>query len=163
MTEAAKKKGRRRMPTRVQLQAWREYIETAEALRSRLASRLHSQASLSMGDYQVLLALSEADGNRLRSSELADSIAWERSRLSHHIGRMEKRGLIGREECVEDNRGAHIVATEAGERAFRDGTIPHLEAVKELFLDALSDEQIEQTRELNAALRSHLGTHGPDR
>src|SRR5690554_6282399 len=104
MSEEEQKQKGRRLPTKAQLDVWREYFETAEALRSRLASRLQSEGQLSMGDYEVLLTLSESEGNRLRSSELAARMSWERSRLSHHLGRMEKRGLISREECAEDSR-----------------------------------------------------------
>src|SRR2546430_1705026 len=82
----------RQLPTREQLEVWREFIETAEALRSELASRLQGESTLSLGDYAVLLALSEAPGGRKRSSDLAAHIGWERSRLSHHLGRMERRG-----------------------------------------------------------------------
>ncbi|HLR46226.1 MAG TPA: MarR family winged helix-turn-helix transcriptional regulator [Deinococcales bacterium] len=148
---------RRRLPTRRQLQVWRGYTETSEIIRARAASQLQRAAGLSTGDYQVLLALSEAAGNRLRSSELATAISWERSRLSHHLGRMEKRGLIRRERCAADSRGADAVLTEAGARAFRSASIPHLEAVRELFVDALSDEQLEQLEQLTGALRAHLG------
>lgn len=155
MAGDGRKKGRR-LPTREQLRVWREYIETAEALKARSASRLQSAASLSAGDYQVLLTLTEAEAQRLRSSELAGRIGWERSRLSHHLGRMERRGLIRREECAEDSRGAEVVLAEAGARAFRTGSIPHLEAVRELFIDALSPDQLAQLAELTAALRAHL-------
>src|SRR5690554_387858 len=141
-SSAGKKK--RQLPTREQLGVWRDYFETAQVLRSRLAGRLQVQASLSMGDYEVLLTLSEAEANRLRSSELAAGMAWERSRLSHHLGRMEKRGLIRREECPEDSRGADVVLSEAGAQAFRSGSVPHLQAIRELFLDALSPEQLLQ-------------------
>lgn len=149
-------KRKRRLPDRQQLRVWRDYIETAAAVRSRTASRLMSAAALSDGDYQVLLALTEAEGNRLRSSQLADAIGWERSRLSHHLGRMEKRGLISREECAEDNRGAQVVLSCDGARAFRVGSRPHLEAVRELFVDALTEEQLEQLAGISAALQRQL-------
>ena len=80
-----------------------------------LAARLQAECGLSPGDYAVLLALKEADDHRLRSSALAATIDWERSRLSHHLGRMERRGLIGRQECSTDSPGgAEIVLTPAG-------------------------------------------------
>lgn len=153
MTEERK----RRLPTRLQLGAWREYIETAEALRSRIASRLQAETGMSMGDYQVLLALSEAEGSCLRSSELAALISWERSRLSHHLGRMEKRGLIRREEVPGDSRGALVVMTESGAKTFREGSLPHLEAVRELFLDAFSESELADVQSVTGALRQHLG------
>ncbi|GAB3397912.1 MarR family transcriptional regulator [Humibacter soli] len=147
----------RATPTRDQLRVWRDYIETAEALRTRLAARLQGESSLSSGDYQVLLALSEADHKTLRSSELATRIEWERSRLSHHLGRMEKRGLIRRVACVDDVHGVDVQITDVGQSAFRAGSVPHLRAVRELFIDALSAQQLDHVEDLTATLRKHLG------
>ncbi|GAA4628257.1 MarR family transcriptional regulator [Actinoallomurus vinaceus] len=144
------------LPTAEELRVWRDFIETAEALRSRLTSRLQSESALSPGDYGVLLALSEADGHRLRSSELAAGIGWERSRLSHHLARMERRGLIRRENCTTDSRGAEVVLTAEGAEAFRSASIPHLRAVRELFIDALTPQQLTVVDEIAAALRAHL-------
>jgi DNA-binding MarR family transcriptional regulator len=145
----------RQLPRAEELRIWRDYIETAEALRSELASRLQAESSLSPGDYTVLLALSETPGRRMRSSELAAHVGWERSRLSHHLGRMERRRLIRREECAADSRGAEIVLTDSGASAFRGATIPHLRAVRELFIDALTPAQLAWAGQLAAALRSH--------
>lgn len=147
----------RRMPTTEQLRVWRAYRETAEVLRARLARRLQDEASVSAGDYEVLLTLSESPTHRLRSSDLAARVGWERSRLSHHLGRMEERGLIRREACPEDRRGAEVVLSDAGVKAFRAGSIPHLVAVRELFLDAFTPEQLAQVDALTVALRGHLG------
>jgi DNA-binding MarR family transcriptional regulator len=146
----------RRVPTRDELRIWREYIETADALRSALGARLQSDSGLSSGDYTVLLALSEADGRQLRSSALAAQIGWERSRLSHHLGRMERRGLIAREDCPTDNRGAEIVLTAAGATVFEDSNGPHLRAIREVFVDALTPEQLAAAGEVASALRVHL-------
>lgn len=146
----------RQLPQTRELQVWREFIETFEALRSEVASRLLAETSLSAGDYSVLLALSEAPAERLRSSELAAEIAWERSRLSHHLGRMERRGLIRRQECASDNRGAEVVLTTDGAAAFRRATVPHLRAVRELFVDAFTPGQLDTIAGVAAVLRSHL-------
>lgn len=147
----------RRTPTRDQLRTWRNYIETAETLRTRLGSRLQSESELSTGDYQVLLALTETDDRTLRSSELAELIGWERSRLSHHLGRMEKRGLISRQACADDVHGIDVIATDAGSAAFRAGSVPHLRAIRELFLDALTPAQLDEVDDITRALRRHLG------
>lgn len=146
----------RQLPTTEELRVWRQFIETTEALRSEIASRLQSECSLSPGDYAVLLALSEAPEERMRSSDLASAVSWERSRLSHHLGRMERRGLIRREECATDSRGAVVVLDPAGADAFRRATVPHLRAVRELFVDALSPAQLTAAAELAAALHTHL-------
>ncbi|GIJ50397.1 MarR family transcriptional regulator [Virgisporangium aliadipatigenens] len=146
----------RKLPTRDELRAWREFIETTELLRAVLASRLHHDAGLSFGDYAVLLALSEAEDTRLRPTELAEQIGWERSRLSHHLGRMQRRHLVRRDECATDSRGAEIVLEPAGRDAFQAATVPHLSAVKEVFVDALTPHQIAAAAEIAAALRNRL-------
>jgi DNA-binding MarR family transcriptional regulator len=151
----ARRKGRQ-LPTAEELRVWRDFIETAEVLRSEITARLQIECSLSPSDYAVLLALSEAYEQRLRSSELASAVGWERSRLSHHLARMERRALIRREDCATDNRGAEIVLTATGAQAFRGATVPHLRAVRELFIDALTPEQVAAAGELAAALRTHL-------
>jgi DNA-binding MarR family transcriptional regulator len=144
------------LPTRQQLATWRAFIETTEQLRSALAAQLQADSGLSPGDYAVLLALSEADRHRLRSSALATAIGWERSRLSHHLGRMERRELIDRQDCTSDNRGAEIVLTAAGRAAFRDASGPHLRAIRELFVDALTPEQLDEVADIAATLRANL-------
>ncbi|MER7894413.1 MarR family transcriptional regulator [Micromonospora sp. NPDC094482] len=161
MTEnTPQRRSGRQLPTAEQLRIWRDFIETADALRSELTSRLQTESALSPGDYAVLLALSEADGSRMRSSELAAGIGWQRSRLSHHLGRMERRGLIRREESAADNRGAEVVLTPTGAEAFRGATYPHLRAIRELFVDALTPDQLAAAGEVAVALRAHLGPSG---
>jgi DNA-binding MarR family transcriptional regulator len=138
------------------LRVWRDFIETSERLRAVIGSRLQTESGLSTGDYSVLLSLSEAPSSRVRSSELADLVGWERSRLSHHLGRMEGRGLIRREECATDNRGAEAVLTPAGADAFRRASAPHLHAIQDLFVTALTDEQLASVEGITAALRAQL-------
>ncbi|WP_213815481.1 MarR family winged helix-turn-helix transcriptional regulator [Glaciihabitans sp. dw_435] len=153
----------RRSPNAHELRVWREFIETGDRLRSLLGSRLQSESDLSTGDYSVLLALSEATGKRMRPSDLASHISWERSRLSHHLGRMESRGLVGREKCLTDNRGTEIVLTESGARLFRQASAPHLRAVHELFITALDPELLAKADDVTRALRDHLdGRSLPD-
>jgi DNA-binding MarR family transcriptional regulator len=147
---------RRATPTSEELAVWRAHVETFEIVRARIEKRLHRDSQLSGGDYRVLLALHDADGAAVRSSELAAHIEWERSRLSGHLGRMEKRGLIRREPCPDDARGSFIFPTDAGTRAFRASTRPHFEAIKELFVDAFTPDQLAQLTEATAAMRAHL-------
>ncbi|GIJ78928.1 DNA-binding transcriptional regulator, MarR family [Micromonospora phaseoli] len=148
----------RRLPTTEELRVWRDYIETAETLRQQLAAQLQRDCSLSPADYVVLLALSEAPEQRMRSSQLADAAGWTRSRLSHHLARMQRRTLIHREEPADDSRGADVVLTPTGAQAFHGATVPHLRAVREIFVDALTPEQLAAAGDIAATLRAHLGT-----
>jgi DNA-binding MarR family transcriptional regulator len=148
----------RRSPTTDELQTWRAFIEVAEELRATMARRLQEDSGLSTGDYAVLLALTEDAEHRMRSSDLAAHIGWERSRLSHHLGRMEKRGMVAREDCATDSRGAEIVLTPEGSDAFRRSTRPHLHAIREHFVDALTPEQLAALGDAAGTLRRHLAT-----
>jgi DNA-binding MarR family transcriptional regulator len=143
---------RRRMTSR-ELVIWRSLLDTTTELRRVLGAEL-LESNLSPADYQVLLALSEADGRRLRSSELATNIDWERSRLSHHLKRMERRHLIRREDCATDNRGAEVVLTVEGARVFRRATAPHMRAIKKHFTDALTPGQFEALAGILQALQN---------
>ncbi|MFI5928549.1 MarR family winged helix-turn-helix transcriptional regulator [Micromonospora sp. NPDC051543] len=152
------RRGGRQLPTAEELRVWRDFVETTEMLTSRVGSRLQVDSSLSPGDYAVLLALSEATDRRMRSSALAAQIGWERSRLSHHLGRMERRGLVRREECATVPRGAEVILTPAGAEAFQRATYPHLRTIRELFVDALTPDQLRAAGDIARALREHLGS-----
>jgi len=147
----------RNLPARDELRIWRDYFETGETLRSLMGTRLQSESALSSADYQVLLAVNEATDHRIRPSELAADVGWQRSRLSHHLGRMEARGLIRREQCADDSRGAEVVLTPEGGDAFRRCTVPHLTDIRRMFVDALTPEQLTQLDGITTALRDHLG------
>jgi DNA-binding MarR family transcriptional regulator len=145
--------------TEQELSVWRSLLDTTTELRRLLSAQLQ-EVELSTGDYSVLLALTEASGRTLRSSELADAIDWERSRLSHHLGRMERRGLLRRDECPGDNRGALVVLTDDGVSALRRASGPHLRAVKHYFADALDTGQVENLGDVLSSIRAHLDELG---
>jgi len=158
MTLTGDNPGRRRSPTAAELRAWRSFIETSELVRTMVASRLQAESDLSTGDYSVLLALREAAENRMRSSALADHIGWERSRLSHHLGRMERRGLVTREAASGDSRGAEVILNETGAQAFRAASSPHMHAIHDLYVSALSPIQLAAVEEAMGSLRMHLAS-----
>jgi DNA-binding MarR family transcriptional regulator len=145
---------RRRM-TSAELATWRSLLDTTGELRRVLGAELQ-ETSLSPADYQVLLALTEANGKRMRSSELARTIDWERSRLSHQLGRMERRRLIRRDDCATDSRGAEISLTAEGARVFRRATAPHMRSIKRHFADALTPEQFSSLRDILRSMHDHL-------
>jgi DNA-binding MarR family transcriptional regulator len=139
-----------------ELTVWRALVDTTTELRRLLGAQLLHETNLSPADYQVLLALSEAAGRQLRSSELAATIDWGRSRLSHHLARMQRRGLIRRDGCATDSRGAVVLLTEDGAGMFRGATAPHTRAIKRHFNDALTPEQFEALADILRALQDHL-------
>lgn len=146
----------RKSPTADQLRAWRAFIETSELLKSVIAAQLQAESELSLGDYGVMLALFEHPNRCMRSSQLADHINWERSRLSHHLGRMERRGLVTRETAVDDSRGAVIALTDLGARLFRKASPSHLHSIYDAFVAALTDEQLRAVEGAMLSIQAHV-------
>ncbi len=124
--------------------AWRGLLAMTSRLDARLNQQLQESSGLSLTDYAVLVTLSEAAEGRLRSYEIAGSLGWEQSRLSHHVTRMQRRGLVDREECPTDRRGAFVVLTGAGRAAIEGAAPAHVETVRRLVFEDVSDEQVAQ-------------------
>ena len=124
-------------------QAWRALQLMQMRLTARLAADLAATSDLSYPDYLVLVALTGSPGGRMRLFELARVLGWEKSRVSHQIGRMADRGLVGKERCDVDRRGAFVVATPAGRKAIEAAAPHHVATVRRLFIDALTPDQLE--------------------
>jgi DNA-binding MarR family transcriptional regulator len=125
-----------------QQHVWQAYLHTNQDLYAFLEQQL-VRDGLSGPDFKVLHPLSEAPGGLLRARELCLDIGWDRSRLSHHLSRMEKRGLITREECAEDGRGLMVRLTAAGKKAIEAAAPAHVENVRRYFFDLLSKDELE--------------------
>src|SRR5437763_10305599 len=126
-----------------QQHVWQGYLHVNQDLFAFLEQELARESGVSEADYRVLVPLSEAPGGLLRARDLGSEIGWDRSRLSHHLSRMEKRSLVTREECAEDARGLMVRLTKAGRRAIEEAAPGHVETVRRYFFDQLSNDEIE--------------------
>ncbi|GAA2515906.1 MarR family winged helix-turn-helix transcriptional regulator [Pilimelia columellifera] len=122
--------------------AWRAYLRMNNRLTAALGRQLQAGSQLSIADYEVLVYLTDTPDGRRRPYELQQDLDWEQSRLSHHLGRMQKRGLVCRQECPSDGRGAVITITDAGRQAIAAAAPGHAAAVRRLFFDALDAHQV---------------------
>ncbi|MGW0418901.1 MarR family winged helix-turn-helix transcriptional regulator [Streptomyces sp. NPDC003015] len=122
--------------------AWRGFVRLHERLGGRLGRQLQTESNMSTADFAVLVELTDVPEGRQRFLDLAQSLEWEKSRMSHHIARMAKRGLVAREECAEDGRGAFVVITDAGREAIEAAAPRHVEAVRALFLDHVTPSEL---------------------
>jgi DNA-binding MarR family transcriptional regulator len=141
-----------------QQRAWRGYLRMQSQLSARLNRQLQADSGLSLADFDVLVQLTDVPDARVRVSELARSLQWEKSRLSHHIGRMEKRGLVARAECTDDGRGAFVVLTPAGRSTIEAAAPPHVETVRRLVFDDLTPEQVETLAAISDQVLANLET-----
>src|SRR5438445_13334491 len=126
-----------------QQRVWQGYLHLNQDLIAVLEQQLARDSGLSGADYRVLHPLSEAPGGLLRARDLGSEIGWDRSRLSHHLSRMENRGLVTREECAEDARGLMVRLTKVGRRAIEEAAPGHGEAGRRYFVDQLANDEPE--------------------
>jgi DNA-binding MarR family transcriptional regulator len=124
--------------------AWRAYRRMVLLVDAEITRDLLRDSALSMPDYQVLSALSEADDHRQRLTELANDMQWSASRLSHHVSRMEQRGLVTRAVCSTDLRAAYVVLSDAGWNAIKAAAGDHVKSVRNHLIDLLDDDQLLQ-------------------
>lgn len=123
--------------------AWRGMIGVLPRLTAVLERQLVQDAGLSAADYTLLVPLSEAPDEVLRARDLGRMVGWARSRISHQVIRMEKRGLVVREECDEDARGSMVRLTDAGRTAIVAAAPAHVAAVRRYFIGALTDAELD--------------------
>ncbi len=139
-----------------EMHAWRTYLRMNKLLEGALTRELQADSQLSLPDFEVLVHLTDVPDARFRVSALARSLQWEKSRLSHQITRMARRGLIEREECTEDGRGAFVVLTEAGRHAIEAAAPAHVETVRQLFFDVLTDDDVKALSTLSERVLHRL-------
>lgn len=129
--------------TERQEETWRRWLTVNALLPAALHRDLQADAGLSLPDFDVLVHLSDTPNGRIRVSELGHALQWEKSRTSHHLTRMERRGLVCREQCPEDARGAFVVMTDAGREAIERAAPGHVRTVRRLVFDQLTDAELD--------------------
>jgi DNA-binding MarR family transcriptional regulator len=139
-----------------QQRAWRSYLRMQGKLSAHLNRRLQTDSDISLADFDVLVHLTDAEGGRMRVLELARVLDWEKSRASHHLARMQRRGLITREECTEDKRGAFVVLTREGQRVIEEAAPQHVEVVRRVVFDDLTPEQVEMLTAISRQVLDNL-------
>jgi len=136
--------------------AWRSLQFMQMRLEGALARQLAADSGLSYPDYLVLVALTDRPDGRMRLFALAEVLGWEKSRLSHHVARMSGRGLVTKERCDTDRRGAFVVVTKQGRKEIESAAPGHVGAVRRLFLDHLSPAQLDAVGEAAEAVLAAL-------
>lgn len=135
--------------TPAEARAWRGYQQMSAQLNALLHRSLLRETGLSLSDYEVLVHLSEAPEGVLRAFELGGALQWEKSRLSHHLRRMESRGLVERRTCETDGRGLFVVLTPEGRATIEEAAPFHVSDVRRYLIDLLTPEQLTTLAEIS--------------
>lgn len=122
-----------------QQKTWRAYLAGVARIDTHLDAELRP-FGLDLGEYEILVNLSEADQRSMRMSDLALAVRQSRSRLTHTVTRMEKKGLIERGACPEDRRGVVAILTDAGHELLVRAAPAHVRSVRECFVDVVAPD-----------------------
>lgn len=140
--------------------AWRGFLDVHALLRARLHRELQASSGLSLADYDVLVHLTDVPECRLRAFELGEGLQWEKSRVSKQVARMARRGLVVKEDCPEDRRGAYVTLTAEGRRAIEDAAPAHVALVRRLVFEKLSPAEVSSLASFNELVLGQLDGTG---
>lgn len=135
--------------------AWRSFIFAATSILEELSNVLETDPAidLTLHEYEILVRLSEQAEQRIRMSDLADQVVHSRSRLTHTVARLERRGLVERVRCIADGRGREAVLTDEGMALLVRAAPVHVESVRTVLLDRVGhDDFLELGRILRLAV-----------
>lgn len=143
--------------TEPQAIAWMNFERMRIRLVAQINRELTHETGLSEADFAILSELLHSENEAVRAIALRGGLDWEKSRLSHQIRRMEERGLLTREPCIEDSRGSVIRITEAGSKTAVDATERYAAIVRRYVFDVLSAEQLALLDDISRTLLAALG------
>ncbi|MFF1545161.1 MarR family winged helix-turn-helix transcriptional regulator [Streptomyces sp. NPDC058291] len=141
--------------------AWRAYVAGYLLLEDAIDRQLQQDAGMPHAYYSILANLSDAPDRRLRMTDLAERLKITRSRLTYAVSRLEKDGLVQREECRWDKRGSVAVLTDEGMAVLRDTAPGHVAAVRAALFDRLTPEQVGQLEEIFTQIARGFQGDGP--
>lgn len=116
---------------------WRAMMDAAKAVERAMDTRLLATEEISSADFSVLVQLSEAEGGTVRMRELCEALRWDRSRMSHQITRMARRGLVNKLRCTNDSRGIDVELTAHGRDVIERAAPDHVRMIRRIVFDEL--------------------------
>ncbi len=141
--------------------AWRAYREMSSRLNFHVWTELNRDTGLSEADYEVLSTLSEKPGRHWPLHELAAKMMWSRSRLSHHVTRMERRNLVTRAADPDDRRGCLLALAEDGSAELKRAAPFHVNSVRRHLIDLLDPEDLAALTRIGERVVTSSTTHTP--
>ncbi|MDO4927667.1 MAG: MarR family winged helix-turn-helix transcriptional regulator [Corynebacterium sp.] len=122
---------------------WRKLLQSRQFAVRAMDEALQHASGISSPDFAILVNLSEDEDHCMRLNELGNLLGWDRSRVSHQVKRMERRGLLEKRACSSDKRGIEVALTELGWQKIQAAAPGHVETVRSIFFDQLEPGQLE--------------------
>lgn len=142
-----------------EFRAWRSFLKLRSQLIPYMIKKIHKNTGLTPAEYILLVSLFESASGSLHSSEIAEDLDWEKSRVSHQAKRMEERGLVSRFVCESDARSCVVEITPAGKKYMKQALPIQYKDIKHCFADLLSPAQLDALIEISNVISDHLEKH----
>jgi DNA-binding MarR family transcriptional regulator len=133
-------------------QAWVALLRAHAATTRQLSALLVAEHGLTINDFECLLRLSRAEGQRMRRVDLAGELLLTASGITRLLDGLEAAGYVERAACASDRRVTYAVLTEAGMEKLREAADSHVAAVHALFEERYSEDELGQLGQLLARL-----------
>jgi DNA-binding MarR family transcriptional regulator len=140
---------------------WRALVAMIRTVNDQLDRQLQRDAQITHAGYEVLVVLSEHKEGAPRMSDLALSLGWSQSRLSHAMAWLEKSGWVRRLPCPTDKRSNLAQVTAKGRQKLAEAAPGHVAAVRHLVIDALTGEQQRALAQISEAITARAGAPAP--
>jgi DNA-binding MarR family transcriptional regulator len=138
--------------------AWRLFLTVHALACRRIDDRLLKADCLSFDDYDVLLTVNEAPDETIRMTDLAEAVLLSNSGMSRRVARLEERGLLHRDQCVEDGRVFRVRLTVLGRSALAQTWKVYRVLIEESFASHLTDEEAWQMGVIFQRILDRIGT-----
>jgi DNA-binding MarR family transcriptional regulator len=125
-----------------EMRAWRTLLNVTTGVMATLDGELRAEHGLSLGEYEVLVHLSEAPDHSIRMTDLAAGLRLSPSGITRRIDGLVRNGLVERRQCPSDRRGSNAVLTPEGLLRLRTAAPTHVRGVRAHFVDQLSERQL---------------------
>jgi DNA-binding MarR family transcriptional regulator len=144
-------------PQDPRIEPWRAFLQAHARLTRRLDEELRAEHDLSLAEYDALLTIADAPDRRIRMRQLADRVILSKSGVTRLIDRLVLDGLVQRDACLSDARGAEAVLTTAGLDRLRRASRTHLRGIDEHFLSAIDEADLSVIQRSMRAVSERAG------
>lgn len=144
----------------VQLRTYFALMEAVSLLQYEVRQQLQADGNLSYVQFEILAKLADAQ-RPLTMTELADGVVYSRSGLTHQAGLLEKEGLITRAASRDDQRATVVSITKKGRARVAKVLPGHIEVVRDLLFDSLSDRDVRTLGDVMGRARDHMRSRPP--
>ncbi|BBZ26313.1 MarR family transcriptional regulator [Mycolicibacterium madagascariense] len=143
-----------------QLRAYFALTEAANLLQFAVQQQLRADGDLSYVQFDILATLADAT-RPLTMTDLADGVVYSRSGLTHQAALLEKAALIVRRPSPADHRATVVDITDAGRARLAEVLPGHVDVVREMLYEPLSDQDVDTFDDITGRIRDHMRAKPP--